>query len=51
LLDTSVVIDVDELDFEGLGDFAAVVGVITIGEVAFGADLGANPDGRRGCRC
>jgi predicted nucleic acid-binding protein len=47
LLDTSVVIDADELDFEGLDDLAPVVSAITIGELAFGADLGANPDGRR----
>lgn len=47
LLDTSVVIDAEELDFEGLQDVAPVVSAITIGELAFGADLGANPDGRR----
>jgi predicted nucleic acid-binding protein len=47
LLDTSVVIDADELDFEGLHDFAPVISAITIGELAFGADLDANPDGRR----
>jgi predicted nucleic acid-binding protein len=47
LLDTSVVIDADELDFEGLHDLAPVVSAITIGQLAFGADLGSNPDGRR----
>jgi predicted nucleic acid-binding protein len=47
LLDTSVVIDVDELDFDGLQDLIPVVSAITIGELAFGADLGANPEGRR----
>lgn len=47
LLDTSVVIDADELDFGELLDHAVVVSAITIGELAFGAGLGANPDGRR----
>lgn len=47
LLDTSVVIDADELDLEGLHDIAPVISAITIGELAFGADLGADPDGRR----
>jgi predicted nucleic acid-binding protein len=47
LLDTSVVIDVDQLDFDGLQDLTPVVSAITIGELAFGADLGANPEGRR----
>jgi predicted nucleic acid-binding protein len=47
LLDTSVVIDAEELDFEDMGELAPVVSAITIGELAFGADLGANPDGRR----
>jgi predicted nucleic acid-binding protein len=47
LLDTSVVIDADGLDLEGLHDIAPVISAITIGELAFGADLGADPDGRR----
>ena len=47
LLDTSVVIDADELDFEDLHDLTPVISAITIGELAFGADLGVNPDGRR----
>lgn len=47
LLDTSVVIDADVLDFEGLHDLAPVISAITMGELAFGADLAANPDGRR----
>lgn len=47
LLDTSVVIDADELDLEGLHDIAPVISAITIGELAFGADLGADPDARR----
>lgn len=47
LLDTSVVIDADQLDFGDLQDRAPVVSAITIGELAFGADLGANRDGRR----
>jgi predicted nucleic acid-binding protein len=47
LLDTSVVIDVDELDFDGLEDLTPVVSAITIGELAFGADLGADAEGRR----
>ena len=47
LLDTSVVIDAEALDVEGLLDHAVAVSAITIGELAFGADLGANPDERR----
>jgi predicted nucleic acid-binding protein len=47
LLDTSVVIDAGELDFEGLHDLAPVFSAITIGQLAFGADLGGNPDARR----
>jgi hypothetical protein len=47
LLDTSVVIDAEDLDLDEYHDLAPVVSAITIGELAFGADLGPEPDGRQ----
>lgn len=47
LLDTSVVIDAENLHLEGLLDSAPVISAITIGELAVGVDLGADPERRR----
>jgi predicted nucleic acid-binding protein len=47
LLDTSVVIDAEELDLDEYRPFAIVLSAVTVGELAFGADLGSDPDGRQ----
>jgi predicted nucleic acid-binding protein len=47
LLDTSIVIGAEELDLDEYRDRAAAVSAVTIGELAFGADLGPDPDARQ----
>jgi predicted nucleic acid-binding protein len=46
LLDTSVVIDAEELDLAEFRTRSVLVSAITIGELAYGADLGPEPDER-----
>jgi predicted nucleic acid-binding protein len=46
LLDTSIVIGAEQLDLDEYRDRTAAVSAVTIGELAFGADLGPDPDAR-----
>jgi predicted nucleic acid-binding protein len=46
IFDTSVVIDAEELDLAEFRSHAVLVSAITIGELAYGADLGPESDER-----
>jgi predicted nucleic acid-binding protein len=47
LYDTSVLIDLESIDLGAHTDSIAVVSAISIGELAFGLDIGPDPDRRR----
>jgi predicted nucleic acid-binding protein len=47
LLDTSVLIDIEQIDPGMLEDAVGVVSAISVGELAFGVDIGADPDARQ----
>lgn len=46
VLDTSVLIDLDVVDMGGYADAETVVSAISVGELAFGVDLGSAPEAR-----
>jgi predicted nucleic acid-binding protein len=46
VLDTSVLIDLDIVDMGEYADAVTVVSAISVGELAFGVDLGPDPEGR-----
>lgn len=46
VLDTSVLIDLDIVDMGAYADAVTVVSAISVGELAFGVDLGPDPEGR-----
>ena len=46
LLDTSVIIDAEELDLSDYEDRIPVVSAVSVGELAFGVDTGPDPEAR-----
>lgn len=46
VLDTSVLIDLDIVDMGEYADAVTVVSAVSVGELAFGVDLGPDPEGR-----
>jgi predicted nucleic acid-binding protein len=47
LYDTSVLIDIEQIDLGAYIDAIGVVSAVSVGELAFGLDTGSDPDRRR----
>jgi predicted nucleic acid-binding protein len=47
LYDTSVLIDIEQIDLDAYIDAVGVVSAVSVGELAFGLDTGSDPDSRR----